>query len=61
MEQGTVTISTQEYMDLVHRANINDLMFNKLVSFENRLNRMNEDQYKISNKLYDLESNMKGK
>lgn len=61
MEQGTVTISTQEYMDLVHRASVNELMFNKLISFESRLNSMNDEQYKMSNRLFDLESKTKGK
>ena len=61
MEQGTVTISTQEYMDLIHRTNINNLMFDKLISFESRLGHMNDDYYKINTRLYELESKMKGK
>lgn len=59
MEQGTVTTSTQEYMDLIHKATINELILNKLISYESRLDSMSNEQYEIRCKLTDLET--KGK
>lgn len=56
-----VTISTQEYMDLIHKASVNELMLNRLLSFESRLNNMNDEYYKMDRRLHDLESKAKEK
>ena len=50
MNEAAVTISLEEYNQLRDRANVNEILFNKMVSYESRIMDLDKRMYELERK-----------